>query len=186
MLDSLLALPRVSGDRARLDRIELPPFVAAARAGIDAFMTAHVVYDALDPDRPATLSPRVSTRLVREEIGFRGVLISDDLEMKAVSERAPVGELACEAIAAGCDLLLICSKEEAQDAAFAALVRRAEADTTFRARVLEANARVVAMRTNAHLAACQDKTDLAAVFARSRGAQASIAALLAPTVGERS
>ena len=89
-------------------------------------MTAHVVYDALDGANPATLSPAAMTDLARGQLAFAGALISDDLEMRAVSERASAGELAVAAIAAGCDLLLVCSREEAQDEAFGALVRAAE------------------------------------------------------------
>ena len=72
------------------------------RAGVEAFMTAHVLYPALDPDRPATLSRRIATELLRGELGFRGVLVSDDLGMKAVADRYPIEELAVGAIEAGC------------------------------------------------------------------------------------
>ena len=70
-------------------------------------MTAHVLYPALDPDRPATLSRRIATDLLRGELGFRGVLVSDDLGMKAVADRYPIEELAVGAIEAGCDHLLV-------------------------------------------------------------------------------
>ncbi len=150
-LDSHLALPRVAAERARLDRVELAPFAASARAtaghaALEAWMTAHVVFDALDPAQPATLSKAVLTDLARGELGFEGALISDDLEMRAVSERASPGELAVATIAAGCDVILVCSREEAQDEAFVALVRAAESSTTFRARVQEAAGRSAALR----------------------------------------
>src|SRR4029077_1702020 len=105
--DSHHDLPVVEHDLDRLRRVELAPFVAAARAGVEAFMTAHVLYPALDPDRPATLSRRIATDILRGELGFRGVLVSDDLGMKAVADRYPIEELAVRAIEAGVDHLLV-------------------------------------------------------------------------------
>jgi beta-N-acetylhexosaminidase len=143
-VDSHLALPRVERSREDLDRIELAPFRALAREpAVASMMTAHVVYPALDPG-PATLSRAVCTDLVRRELGFEGVLFSDDLEMKAI--QLPVGEAAVLAIAAGCDVLLVCSREDLADEAHAALVREAEVSPTFRARCEEASARSLAMR----------------------------------------
>src|SRR5690606_21818841 len=86
-LDSHLDLPVVDRPREHLDRIEIAPFRAAAAAGaVGSMMSAHVVYPALD-DRPATLSRRIATELLRDELGFTGVLFSDDLEMRALADR---------------------------------------------------------------------------------------------------
>ena len=109
-------------------------------------MTAHVMYPALDPDRPATLSRRIATDVLRGELGFRGVLVSDDLGMKAVADRYPIDELAVGAIAAGCDHLLIREPAARQQAAFEALVRAAESGAELRARVAESAARVAALK----------------------------------------
>jgi beta-N-acetylhexosaminidase len=148
--DSHLELPIVDGDRARLDAVELAPFRAAVREGIPALMSAHVVYPALVPgDRapePATLSRAIATDLLRGTLGFDGVLVSDDLEMRAIADRHGAGDSAVMAIEAGCDLLLVCKEEAAQDAAFEALVARAERDPKFRARCEEANARAMRMK----------------------------------------
>jgi beta-N-acetylhexosaminidase len=144
--DSHHELPVVPHDLERLRRVELAPFAAAARAGVEALMTAHVLYPALDPDRPATLSRRIATELLRGELGFRGVLVSDDLGMKAVADRYPIDELAVGAIAAGCDHLLIREPESRQVAAFEAIVRAAEARADFRARVEESAARVAVLK----------------------------------------
>ncbi len=141
--DSHLELPRVEHARARLEEIELPPFRAAARAKIAALMTAHVVYPALDAAAPATLSPSIATGL-RGAIGFEGVLVSDDLEMKAI--QLPVEDAATRAVSAGCDLLLVCESEPLQDRAHAALVARATKSPDFRARCREAAARGLRMR----------------------------------------
>lgn len=144
-LDSHLALPRLTHDRARLDSVELAPF-RAARARVPSLMTAHVVFDALDDALPATLSPRVISGLLRDELGYDGLIISDDLEMKAVADHYETGDAACRAIAAGCDTLLVCSQPELALIARDALLRRAEQDATFAARLRDAAARSLAMR----------------------------------------
>jgi beta-N-acetylhexosaminidase len=142
--DSHFELPRVEHGRARLEAIEIPPFAAAARAKIAALMTAHVVFPALDPDMPATLSPAVATDL-RSAIAFDGILVSDDLEMKAI--KVSVEESAVRAIAAGCDMLLVCESEPMQERAHAALVARAKASREFRMRCREAVIRCLSART---------------------------------------
>jgi beta-N-acetylhexosaminidase len=144
--DSHLDLPVVAHDLERLRRVELAPFAAAARAGMEALMTAHVVYPALDPDRPATLSRRIATELLRGELGFRGVLVSDDLGMKAVADRYPIEALAVGALEAGVDHLLIREPVARQRAAFEALVRAAEARSELRDRVAESATRVAALK----------------------------------------
>jgi beta-N-acetylhexosaminidase len=144
--DSHHELPVVAHDVERLRAVELAPFAAAAAAGVEAFMTAHVLYPALDPDRPATLSRRIATEVLRGEIGFRGVLVSDDLGMKAVADRYRIEELAVGAIDAGCDHLLVREPAARQHAAFEAIVHAAEARADFRARVEESAARVAALK----------------------------------------
>jgi beta-N-acetylhexosaminidase len=112
-LDSHLALPVVEADRATL-AADFAPFRALAAPDLWA-MTAHILYPALDPERCATLSPRVIAEVIRGEIGFTGFLISDDLAMKAL-EGTP-GALAAQALAAGCDAVLHCSGVLAESAA---------------------------------------------------------------------
>ena len=141
--DSHLDLPRVEHGRTRLEAIEIPPFAAAARAKIAALMTAHVVFPALDPDAPATLSRAIAGDL-RCTIGFDGILVSDDLEMKAI--KVPVEESAVGAITAGCDMLLVCESEPLQERAHAALVARAKASREFRMRCREAATRCLTAR----------------------------------------
>ena len=144
--DSHHELPVVDHDLDRLRRVELAPFVAAIAAGAEALMTAHVVYPALDPDRPATLSRRIATDLLRGELGFRGVLVSDDLGMKAVADRHTIEEIATGAVEAGVDHLIIREPATRQQAAFEALVRAAEARPDFRARVEASAARVAELK----------------------------------------
>lgn len=145
-VDSHLELPSVGADRDRLERVELLPFRRAAAANIPMIMTAHVVFPVLDPDRPATLSPRVITELLRGDIGYGGVVVSDDLDMKAIADHYGAGDAAVEAIAAGCDVLLACQSEAVQDEAYEALAREAEASAAFRERVAESAARVRALK----------------------------------------
>jgi beta-N-acetylhexosaminidase len=123
--DSHFDLPVITHGRARLEQIELPPFRAASGAGIASMMTAHVVCQALDPGVPATLSRAICASLLRAEIGFEGVLFSDDLEMAAIAARYPIEESAVEAVWAGCDALLVCKSEDLQDQAHEALVTAA-------------------------------------------------------------
>ena len=149
--DSHFTLPVVPHDIDRLRAVELAPFAAAARAGIDSIMTAHVIYPALDRNWPATLSPRILTEILRGELGFTGVIVSDDLGMKAVADRYPIEEIAVNSIAAGADHLLIREQRERQRAAFDALVRAAETRAELRARVEESAARVLQMKAKARV-----------------------------------
>lgn len=149
--DSHLELPRVDHDWARLDQVELAPFRAAARAGLPMLMTAHVVFAALDASRPATLSEPVVTGLLRGKLGYRGVIVTDDLDMRAIAGQLGADRAAIDAVRAGCDVLLLCCNEANQALAEQALVREAEKDSGFRQRVGEAAARVRAMK-RAHAA----------------------------------
>ncbi|MEM6292306.1 MAG: beta-N-acetylhexosaminidase [Myxococcota bacterium] len=108
-LDSHKALPRLPHDLQRLRQVELPPFVAAAKAGVAAMMSAHVVFEAVDPKRPGTLSPAVMN-LLREEVGFDGLVFSDDLEMKAIADHYSPKDFVTGALQAGVDSLLVCRK----------------------------------------------------------------------------
>lgn len=110
--DSHLELPILPHGSHGLDRlrgVELPPFVAAANVGVASIMTAHVVFEAVDRKRPATISPDVMA-LLREEIGYDGLVFSDDLEMKAVADHFRPRELVEGTLGAGVDALLVCSR----------------------------------------------------------------------------
>lgn len=145
-VDSHLALPRLDHDLERLRSVELVPFEAAARAQVATIMTAHVVFAPLDDEHPATLSEHVLVPVLRRELGYQGVIVSDDLEMRAVADHYGTGDAAVRAIRCGCDQLLICSRTDLAQEAYEALRAAAESDPAFRARVLEAAGRVDAMR----------------------------------------
>jgi beta-N-acetylhexosaminidase len=127
-VDSHLELPVVERDEPDLRRLELVPFIRAAAAGVGAVMTSHVVYPAWDEQWPATLSPRIIRGILREEIGYPGVVISDDLEMKAVRGRYPLSAQIRQSTLATVDLLLCCESPELQIEAFGELVRIQEED----------------------------------------------------------
>ena len=105
--DSHVAAPRVPRSRAELEACDLVPFRAAIRAGVPAVMTAHITYPALDPDAPASLSDRVIGELLRAQLGFRGVVVSDDLEMAGIAWNHPLESSAIRALSAGSDLLIV-------------------------------------------------------------------------------
>jgi beta-N-acetylhexosaminidase len=144
--DSHFVLPRVVRPRAALAAVDLAPFVRWIRAGFAAVMTAHVVYPALDPRRPATLSPRISTDLLRRRLGFRGVLFSDDLEMRAAARRHPPARLGVRVLEAGCDLLLACQSMDTARAAMRGVEEALAAGRLDARRVREALARVQGLR----------------------------------------
>jgi beta-N-acetylhexosaminidase len=145
-LDSHVALPRLDHGRARLDTVELLPFQRAAAAGLPMIMTAHVIVAAYDPAVPATLSPAVIDGLLRRRFGFDGVIVSDDLDMKAIADHFELGDAAVRAVRAGCDALLVSRIEAHQEAARAGLIRAGERDSAMRARLGQAAARVRAMK----------------------------------------
>lgn len=131
-VDSHLDLPVCALTEAELRRDHLPPFAAAVRAGVGAVMTAHVVYPAWDEALPATLSPRIG-ELIRGELGFQGLLISDDVEMKAVAGRWDPGALVRHGLEAGIDVFLVCQDQALAAEMIAALRRRLEEDSDARA-----------------------------------------------------
>ena len=134
--DSHLELPLLPHDRQRLEAIELPPFRAAIAAGVATVMTAHLLLPALDPQRPATLSAAVLTGLLRQELGFNGLVVTDALMMEAISANYGPGEAAVLALEAGADLVLMPADA---DAAIAALVAAVQGGRLSRER-LEASA----------------------------------------------
>jgi len=106
--DSHLELPYVDHDSDRLSQVEMRPFARAIAQGIPMIMSAHVVYRALDPELPASLSAKVIDGWLRRALGFGGVVVSDDLEMRAIADRYSIGEAAVQAVLAGSDVVLVC------------------------------------------------------------------------------
>ena len=145
-LDSHVALPFSKRGEAQLRACELLPFQEAIGAGLQAIMTAHVIFKAWDPDHPATVSSSILSGILRTELGFSGVIVSDDLGMAAVSETMPWEEVPLRAIRAGVDLLLICHHRQRQEQAYASVLRAIECGEIAEAVVDAAVARVQALK----------------------------------------
>jgi len=128
--DSHFELPLVEHPPERLRAIEFEPFRAAIAEQVAFIMTAHVLVPSLDEKRPATLSPAIVQKMLREELKYEGVILSDDLEMKALSSTYTVPDAAVDAIRAGCDGILVCSGNvDLQARTLEALVRAVESGT---------------------------------------------------------
>ena len=106
--DSHFELPVVEHSPDRIRRVEFVPFREAIRSNVAFIMTAHVLVPSLDEQKPATLSRTIVHGLLRDELGYEGVILSDDLEMRALAATYTVPDAAVEAIAAGCDGVLVC------------------------------------------------------------------------------
>lgn len=147
-VDSHLGLPRVPHGLARLNAVELVPFRAAIEAGVDAIMSAHVVFPAIepDPDTPSTLSHAVLTGLLRRELGFEGVVFTDCLEMAAIAEGIGVVDGAVRAFQAGADVLLVSHREDRQIAVLEALLAAVQSGAISEARIDESLARILALK----------------------------------------
>lgn len=124
-VDSHMALPKIAHDLEKLEKVELKPFKKAINEGVDCIMTAHILFPALESEknRPATLSKNVITGLLRNKLGFNGIVVTDALEMKAISEGIGISNAAVEAIKAGVDNLLIGHLENEQIKAMSTVIK---------------------------------------------------------------
>lgn len=144
--DSHLELPVLDHPPERFEEVELVPFRKTIGSDIPMLMTAHVLVPALDTVHPATLSHAVMHRLLREELGYDGVVITDDLEMKAVCDRYSMEEMVELGLRAGVDIFLICHEEERWKAAHAHLLELATQHRHDRQRVFESANRVMKLK----------------------------------------
>ena len=130
--DSHLGLAQVTGDRARLNAVELPPFRRAIEAGVDSIMVAHVTVPALDPTpgRVATTSPAIVDGLLKEEMGFKGIVVTDALDMAGLTQlyASDIGRAAVDAFKAGNDLLILPANLDASYRAMLQAVKNGEID----------------------------------------------------------
>jgi beta-N-acetylhexosaminidase len=142
--DTHLNLASIPADRARLDSLELVPFKAAIAAGVDSIMTAHIAVPALaPPDLPATLSPAILTGLLRKELDFKGLVVTDALDMGGIAKGYTSGEAAVRALEAGADTLLMPSDP---DAAIRAVLSAVESGRISRQRLHESVVRILAAK----------------------------------------
>lgn len=144
--DSHRDLPVVARPLAELREVELAPFAHACKNGIEALMTAHVIYPALDRQFPATLSEKIITGLLRHQLGFEGVVFSDALEMKAIADHYGVEESAALCVSAGIDVLLYCDGLEKPVRSFECLAAHAEHDAQLRAQIERSYTRIMALK----------------------------------------
>jgi beta-N-acetylhexosaminidase len=144
-VDSHLGLPLVAHGRERLDAVELLPFRRLIKEGIPVIMTAHVRFPAVEPDAlPATLSPRVIKGLLRGELGYKGLVCTDCLEMKAIAGRYE--EAGARAVMAGADFILVSHTEEAQMEAAESIYRAVERGDIPESRIDESLARIASVK----------------------------------------
>jgi beta-N-acetylhexosaminidase len=135
----------VTRSRAQLEAADLPPFEAAIAAGVPLVMVAHARYPALDPDRIASQSPMIVDRLLRERLGFRGVVVTDSMEAQASLATGTITAVSERAVRAGADLLLLTGRGSYAPV-FDDLLELARRSPEFRARVRESAARVLALK----------------------------------------
>jgi beta-N-acetylhexosaminidase len=146
-VDSHLDLPVVPHSRERILEVELTPFRRAIQEGVDAIMSAHIYFPAFEPEKlPVTLSKAVLTGLLREELGFRGVVMTDCMEMNAISEHYGTVEAAVMAVEAGADLLLISHSRERQIGAIEAIERAVREGRLSEARIDASVQRLLALK----------------------------------------
>ena len=178
-VDSHTDLPTVSHDVERIRAIELKPFRAAIEANVAAIMTAHIVYSALDADRPATLSQRILTTLLRGELGFDGLIITDDMEMKAIDRRYRAGEAVVMAIAAGADMVLTLWTYQNQLEVFDALVSAVKSGRISEDRINQSVERILKYKTAFGAFDSEDATPLKAIELVGSAPHRRIAATIA-------
>ncbi len=143
-VDSHKALPTVTLSADRIREIELRPFRHAIENGLASMMTAHVLYTSLDDRRPATLSPYIVGDMLRGELEFQGLIVTDDLEMHAIDDHYSIEEAAVQAFKAGADILLLCKDRGRITAAMDALGNAVKQGQISEAR-LEASLRRIAL-----------------------------------------
>ncbi len=149
-IDSHLGLPRVEAASERLESVELVPFKRLIADGVGSIMTAHVLFPAVEPEAiPATLSRRALTGLLRERLGYRGVIVTDCLEMKAVDGRFE--NAAVRAVIAGADVLCVSHTVEKQEAAFDSVLAAVRDGLISESRIDESVARIVALKKSVAL-----------------------------------
>jgi beta-N-acetylhexosaminidase len=188
VLDSHVALPVSERMVTQLNACELLPFRAAIAAGIGAIMTAHVIYPTWDTQHPATLSSTILAKILREEMGFTGVIVTDDLGMAAVAETVPWAEIAPRALHAGADLLLICHNRQCQESAYAAVLDAVHSGKFPEALLDQAVARIQGLKSQLNLLLQDDITPAPLACIGSAAHQTfieTIRAQSAETMGER-
>jgi beta-N-acetylhexosaminidase len=148
--DSHVSLPVIRHDEQTLRSYDLPPFQAAVDAGVPMMMVGHLVYPAIDPHNPASLS-REAISMVRRDLGFDGVVVTDDLAMAGAKGGGTPSEAAVEAVKAGADLLVVSSPPQQQADAYDAVVAAVESGEIPRSRIEKSVERLLTVKDRYHL-----------------------------------
>jgi beta-N-acetylhexosaminidase len=148
--DSHLSLPVIRHDKETVENYDLPPFRAAVEAGVPMVMVGHLLYPAIDPEHPASLS-KEAISMLREDLGFEGVVVTDDLAMAGATGGGPPARAAVEAVEAGADLLIVSSPPQQQADAYDAVVEAVETGEIPRAQIRKSVERIVAVKEKYHL-----------------------------------
>jgi beta-N-acetylhexosaminidase len=146
LIDSHDDVPRDERSLDELNQTDLQPFRMAIAEGLEMIMTAHISYPALDTEYPATLSRKIIEGLLRQQLGYQGVVVTDDLEMGAIVRHDAVEQAVVQALRAGADLLLICHKLALALAARDACLRALEAGNLSQQRLEEASRRLILLK----------------------------------------
>lgn len=144
--DSHLTLPYVNKSDAALRAVELAPFQAAIAHGVDGVMVAHVVYTAWDPDRPASLSPVIVSGILRGQLGYDGVVMTDDMNMQAITDEYGPGEAAVMAVEAGVDIILLAGPPSAQAASVDAVLNAVKSGRIPESRIDQSVRRILTLK----------------------------------------
>lgn len=145
-VDSHVGLPRVNHDLKRLESFELVPFKAAIENSVDAIMIAHILLPKLDPENPASFSKAVITDLLRTDMNFNGVVITDDFTMGAIEKNYDMGGAAVKSIQAGADIVLVCHGFDKQETVIKALLAAAQTGQISTGRLDESVYRVLELK----------------------------------------
>ena len=167
-VDSHYGLPVVTKTKSELEQSELKPFKEAIANNIPGIMAAHILCSELDPDNPASLSKAIVTDLLKGELGFNGVVFTDDLTMGAISEQYTTDEAAVKALNAGCDMLLVCFEYENAENTIDAIVSAVESGTLSEERLDDAVLRILRMKNTCNVNSEQIKEpDIEAMNAKT-------------------
>ena len=150
-VDSHLALPTIPYDLDRLNSIELKPFRAAVNAGVSSIMTTHIMFPVLDTEFPATLSPKIVNGLLRTELGYDSVVVTDGMEMHAIAQKFGTPGAAVLAIEAGVDIVLVCGNLATQRATRSAILEAVKDGRITEQRIDESVARIDSLKRKHHL-----------------------------------
>lgn len=145
-VDSHLGLAAVTYNKTELEKIHLPPFKAAIHAGVDSIMTAHVIINAVDPKLPATLSKKVLTGLLRKQMGFNGIIVTDSMSMDAIDQHWGTSQAAVMAVNAGADIIMATGSYDRKVETWNALYRAFKTGDLSKKRVNESLKRILSAK----------------------------------------